>query len=73
MPGIILPKHVRKRGGNNDTADELWRAYIHGLNAAYMGVHAERDHLGNKWPPGCRRDLAAKPLCEGRVRAVVLL
>ena len=72
IPGIVLPKHVRKRGGDHDTADELWRAYIHGLNAAYDGIHPAKNHLGRDWPIGSRQaKLAGTALCGGRVRVVV--
>ena len=76
IPGIVLPKHLRATTKNDgiDTAEELWRAYIHQLNAAYLGEHAATDHRGNDWPDGSPQSvLAGTPLCEGKVRVVIFL
>ena len=72
IPAFVLPNHIRNKGVGGDTADEMWRAYINCLNAAYDGVHPPTDHRGRAWAPGSTQEvLAGSPLCGGRVRIVV--
>ena len=45
---------------------------MHGLNAAFDGVHPATNHLGLPWPAGSpQADLAGSLLCNGGVRVVV--
>lgn len=68
LPGFALPKHVRTAAA----ADGLWRSYIHGLNAAFIGVHPPQDAFGDCWPHGSpQATLAGTPICGGEIRIVI--
>ena len=68
IPGFILPKNAR----TEETADLLWRAYVHGINAAYHGVHSMVDMNREPWPETSpQAALAGQRLCDGQVRLVV--
>ena len=68
LPGFILPKDI----ATETTADELWKVYVHGLNAAFDGVHSTVDSHGNFWPDGSPQALlAGEQLCGGNVHVVI--
>ena len=71
LPLIVLPKHMRCRDDGHNTADELWKALVHQLNAAGAGRHTATDHRGTPWSPNSRRGcLVGKRLWGGDVRLV---
>ena len=68
IPGFVLPKGFRE----DSAADDMWRVYVHGLNACHDGLHSESDVHGNMWPEGSPQSkLAGMSLCGGKVRLVV--
>ena len=73
VPLFFLPKACR---GNYDvhgvnTADDLWRAAVHFLNAGFDGVHPRKDHNNNEWTVSVNKSLAGKPFCGGEYRLLV--
>ena len=71
IPAFVLPKGVRRKAGDA-TAEEMWAALVHQLNALFDGLHPRQDHRGSAWPPGSAEERwAGHPICEGRARIVI--
>ncbi len=55
-----------------DTMAHFWSHIAHGFRALFDGVHPVADVRGLPWPRGSpQAELAGRPICDGRFRAVV--